>query len=461
VQRLGPRVALAALLGAALLQASCASSAGGPVGGPGRPTHVNASAWTTSAIVRWQAPAKTGTAPIVAYRVVSEPAQVAAVFAGDQTWGDVRGLTNGVAYTFTVTAVNGAKRTSPASPRSNRVMPSPVVVHVRGNQLVDGEGRGVRLFGVNRSGTEYSCVIGGAQGAGIFSGPSGAASIAAMASWRINAVRVPLNEDCWLGINGVNPAYSGRSYRDAIVAYVERLNRAGLVAVLDLHWNAPGTVLSEGQQVMADADHSPAFWASVATTFLAYAGVMFDLYNEPKDVSWECWRSGCVSPPGWRTAGMQSLIEVVRATGARQPIVVSGLNNANDLSRWLDAGLADPLHQLVAGLHMYNTGPPGYCNASPCWDATVAPVAARVPVITTEVGEFDRGSAFVTGYLDWAEAQARIGRDVSYAAWSWDVALGVGGPSLVSSYDGVPTAFGTGIRAYFQGLWERGEIQQG
>ena len=27
-----------------------------------------------------------------------------------------------------------------------------------------------------------------------------------MKAWNINAVRVPLNEDCWLGINGVASA---------------------------------------------------------------------------------------------------------------------------------------------------------------------------------------------------------------------------------------------------------------
>ena len=33
-------------------------------------------------------------------------------------------------------------------------------------------------------------------------------------------VRIPINEDCWLGINGVPRAYSGAAYRAAIVAFV-------------------------------------------------------------------------------------------------------------------------------------------------------------------------------------------------------------------------------------------------
>ena len=120
-----------------------------------------------------------------------------------------------------------------------------LVVRVAGNQLVDGSGRPLRLLGVNRSGTEYAC----AQGWGMFDGPSDAPSVSAIAAWHTNAVRVPLNEDCWLGINGVNPAYGGTNYRNAVAGYVSLLHAAGLVAVLDLHWNAAGGALATGQQV--------------------------------------------------------------------------------------------------------------------------------------------------------------------------------------------------------------------
>ena len=92
----------------------------------------------------------------------------------------------------------------------------PPPLHVQGNQLVDSAGQVVRLRGVNRSGTEYAC----AQGWGFFDGPSDSASVAAIAAWKVNVVRVPLNETCWLAINGVAPAYSGANYRQAISDFV-------------------------------------------------------------------------------------------------------------------------------------------------------------------------------------------------------------------------------------------------
>ena len=49
-------------------------------------------------------------------------------------------------------------------------------------------------------GTEYACV----QGWGMFDGPTDDEAIDVMKEWHINVVRIPLNEACWLGINGVN-----------------------------------------------------------------------------------------------------------------------------------------------------------------------------------------------------------------------------------------------------------------
>jgi len=110
-------------------------------------------------------------------------------------------------------------------------------LHVVRAHLIDSHGRTLILRSVNRSGTEYACI----QGWGIFDGPSNAASVRAIASWDVNFVRVPLNEDCWLGINGVKRAYGGAAYRKAIVRYVKLLHHYGMYVELSLIWAAPGS----------------------------------------------------------------------------------------------------------------------------------------------------------------------------------------------------------------------------
>ncbi len=325
-----------------------------------------------------------------------------------------------------------------------------VALHVAGNQLVNSSGTPVRLLGVDRSGTEYAC----AQGWGMFDGPSDPASVAAIASWHTDAVRVPLNEDCWLGINGVPAAYSGANYRNAIASYVSELNAAGLVAILDLHWGAPGSQLATGQEQMPDADHAPAFWASVAGTFAHTPGVVFDLFNEPHDVSWSCWLNGCTLTNGTAVAGMQQLLDSVRAAGATQPVMVEGLNWGGDLSGWLAHEPSDPAHDLVASVHLYNFS---QCNTVSCWDSTIAPVAAAVPVVTGELGETDCGTGFIDNYMPWADAHG-----VSYLAWAWDAGGGwscSSGPGLLQSYDGTPNTFGAGFRSHLADLAAHPAVQ--
>ena len=324
---------------------------------------------------------------------------------------------------------------------------------VRGNQLVNESGDTVRLLGVNRSGAEYTCL----GGRGVFDGPASSASVQAMVSWRIDAVRVPLNEDCWLGINGIRPAVGGTAYQHAIESYVRTLESHGIVAILDLHWAAPGKYVARGQWPVPDLDHAPSFWTSVARAFATNHGVIFDLFNEPYTTSWSCWLKGCATrytparkTVSYESAGMQTLVNAVRSTGAGQPIMLGGLNYSSDDSQWLDFQPVDPDHQLIVSFHTYNFGG---CNAEACWNSTIAPLAAKLPVITGEMGENGCKHTYIDSYMSWADRHG-----VSYLGWAWDATdppsgwRCSGGPALIKNYAGTPTAFGVGLKNHLARL---------
>jgi endoglucanase len=294
----------------------------------------------------------------------------------------------------------------------------PLSIAVVGNHFVNGAGRFIRLLGVNREGTEYACV----QKTGYSVGPEDASDAAAIASWSTNAVRIPLNEDCWLGINGL-PAYgTAEGYRQMIESYVSALNAHGIYAVLDLQWTAPGTLPATGLHTMPD-DNSTAFWTSVARTFANNPAVLFDAFNEPHSVPWSCWRDGGCSVPDavdgtqpdptqkYTAVGMQTLIDTIRATGARQPILIAGLNHGNDVSGWLANMPTDPDGQLAAAFHVYQ---PNSCASTACFDSTVAPVAAVVPVTTLEFSEQDCSENWDNALMNWDDAH-----DVGYLGWGW------------------------------------------
>ena len=89
---------------------------------PGAPTDVVATAFNANASVSFSAPASNGGAAITSYTVTSSPGGLTS--SGPSSPLVVMGLTNGVSYTFTVTATNFVG-TGPASSASNSVTPVP------------------------------------------------------------------------------------------------------------------------------------------------------------------------------------------------------------------------------------------------------------------------------------------------------------------------------------------------
>lgn len=319
----------------------------------------------------------------------------------------------------------------PEAPESEP--PAPLSIAVAGNRLVDGSGKTLQLHGVNFSGTMWSCLYGKA-----FASPTDDAALASMVAWHINAVRIPMNEDCWLGINGAPTDVD--SYHAAIKNFVDRLHALGMYAILDLHWSAPGTTLShlgpgfEDFFEMADADHSPAFWESLASYFKDDHALLFDLYNEPFEISWSCLRDGCFAPREYQAAGMQQLVDAVRSTGATQPVLVAGPRWASLAGEeWLRNQPQDPAHQLAASIHAY--------GVMGNYGVNIGVVANQVPVVLTEVGEKDCAHDSLDRILPWADNNG-----VSYLAWAWYTGDCYKGPSLISDYSGTPTPYGIGYR---------------
>jgi hypothetical protein len=252
---------------------------------------------------------------------------------------------------------------------------------------------------------------------------------------------VPLNEHCWLAINGVAAPYAGTNYQQAIVNYVSLLNEYGLYTILDLHWSAPGTTPATSPAAMPDMDHSPAFWSEVASTFKGNNAVIFELFNEPwpdnqadSDAAWTCWRDGgtCPGVP-FEAAGMQTLLNAVRASGATNVVTVTGIQWGNNISRWQAYKPSDPLNNLAAGWHAYNFN---VCNSTSCYDSTAGPVAALFPVLVTETGSDSCDNQFMSIAMDWLDARGQ-----SYFPWSWNAGAGCS-MSLISDYAGTPTDYG-------------------
>jgi hypothetical protein len=340
-----------------------------------------------------------------------------------------------------------------AAPGGDKATPA---LHVSGNRIVDDSGTRVDLIGVNRSGGEFMCLKGG-----FWDGPVDDESLYAIESWKVNVVRLPLNEDCWLGAGAGRSGYSGAVYRNQVAVLVNRLEAHGLVPILDLHWtdgvwtgreSQCRNALATCQKPVPDV-HAIDFWRSVAQTFKHDQSVAFDLFNEPypsdigvvsRTQSWDCWLDGgsACGEIGYDVAGMQQMLDAVRSTGARNLVLVSGSSWSRDLTGWLAHKPKDPAGNLVAAWHWYDDGS---CMTDTCWEHEVVPVAAQVPVLATEIGEKDCASTTVDPLMTWLDQH-----NVGYLAWTWNTWDCGGGPALIKDYSGTPTVFGQGVMEHLR-----------
>lgn len=177
-----------------------------------------------------------------------------------------------------------------------------------------------------------------------------------------NVVRVAVHPERWVK----TPDYLQR-YLIPVVAWGQEL---GLTVIID--WHYIGNVATGAGTEMPKISQQPLaltleFWSRIASAFQDAPNVMFEIFNEPENISALVWRSAA-----------QKIIEVIRSQGATQIIIVGGIEYGKDLS-WV---LGQPLEDgnLVYATHIY----PEHRAAN--WPIWFGKVSERFPVLVTEWG---------------------------------------------------------------------------
>jgi aryl-phospho-beta-D-glucosidase BglC (GH1 family) len=298
------------------------------------------------------------------------------------------------------------------------------------------------FYGVNRDSLEWgSANWGGCGGDGHFTDHD----FDLIKSWNVTAVRLPLSQAAWLG-----RSCPAGAYMQSVDSAIAKANARGMYAIIDLHWS---DVLGQspcdagcptGQQMMPDTD-SLVFWRSVAQRYAANPGVIFDLYNEPHDVSWSCWRNGgCTayaspyaSAGGWTpytAVGMQQLYNAVRGTGAKNLVLVGGLDWAYDLSGVVN-GFALSGNNIAYDTHVYTL----YHSTTTDWDTHFGLVAGRYPMVSTEFGASDCSTTDTSRLLSYFDApMGNALNRIGWTIWSWNNPGSCQQPSIIADWAGDP-----------------------
>ena len=247
-----------------------------------------------------------------------------------------------------------ANKTKSSSSQAKAGMPLPL--KVKGNQVLNSKNEPVLLRGVNAACLEWT-----SDGEGHIL----ETVRVAIDDWNSNIVRLPLSQDRWFG-KAPEQNDMGVAYRALVKDIVDLCSSKGCYIMLDLHWsdvNEWGQNI--GQHSMPDRN-SLVFWRDFAPVYANHPAVLFDLYNEPHDVTWDVWLNGgmITDRPNSRgqvakkyeAVGMQEMLDTVRSTGAKNVIVAGGLEWAYDFNGIL-AGrqLKDPTgNGVIYANHAYD-----------------------------------------------------------------------------------------------------------
>jgi len=305
-------------------------------------------------------------------------------------------------------------------------------LRVDGRVLKNGRGQTVRLCGVNIASLEWTN-----NGEHIFESIQEATT-----NWGANAIRLPLSQDRWFG-RAPGQTDAGLGYQAIVNMAVKNCTDKKCYLILDLHWsNAGKWGQNIGQHKMPD-QYSLAFWQSVAEKYKNHPAILFDIYNEPHNVSWEIWRDGGTVTEEqngqeltYAAIGLQQLVDAIRKKRAKNVIIAGGLDWGYDLAGVANGyALSDPDgNGIMYSSHIY----PWKGNNAAAWNPHVAVIADEYPVFIGEAGcrpEPNQEDPFT-----WAPKIIQYINDFqfSWTAWCFHPSAG---PCIIESWNYDPTPY--------------------
>jgi hypothetical protein len=247
----------------------------------------------------------------------------------------------------------------------------------------------------------------------------------------------------WFG-KGDGQSDGGIAYRKLVDDAITMAANRGAYTVLDLHrFRAP-------KQVHVD------FWKEAARKYKGHPTVIFDVFNEPYSISWEVWRDGGFvedknagpdevtflseqekEVKGFRSVGMQALVDAIRGVGAKNIIIVGGLDYSYDLSGMAKGFIVDEKggNGMMLSTHIY--------SQKRDYPGKVLIMADKYPIFVGEFGANTKKFDFMPAAAQ-EDAETWVPKifgfmqkhKMHYTGWSFHPSAG---PTMIKGWDFEPT----------------------
>ncbi len=220
-------------------------------------------------------------------------------------------------------------------------------------------------------------------------------------AWCGNTVRLQIEQDELVGLHGNSINQNYLASIKQVVSYAEGL---GMVVVLNAQ-TEPAGHSTTGNEPMANGN-TKAFWHEMDQFYASDPQVIYDLFNEPRNQSWNQWYDG-----GSGYVGMQALSNYVRSDGAKNLFWIEGEGYSNDFQQVIqNSSLRISGSGIVYEVHDPTNGGNSVSTAS-AWNTSFGNFVneGSAPVVEGEWTEFSESN-----WQCWSNAPSAVPQYLQY-----------------------------------------------
>lgn len=273
---------------------------------------------------------------------------------------------------------------------------------VAGNKIIDSSGNQIVLRGVQIP-SEFNL---GWHGGSSVTSVLNQSVFAEIHRWGANTLRLPVGAY----------EYQKPGYMPLLDSVIQQANQAGLYVILA---NFEDSQAMGGNSVLDQQGLD--FWKFIAAHYSSNTMVLYDLINEPHNISYQEWLNG-----GGAVVGMAQTVQAMRSSGGKQIIIAEANDTSTTFFNGFTSFISDP--NIIYSLHIYFKD--AQERLATGWDSEFGNLSQSYPILVGEWAllpnarypsfcqglDAQSGTTLVTTFLSYMQSH-----NINWTAWAFNV----------------------------------------